>query len=159
MIPERNHWVLDLAMPKITRSKKRGSHQGTAGAAFLAATLIMGLFSFLFGCSKRPPSADEWALAQLRQGGDDLSKPHKLEFQLRFPTQSAAEQVATRIKAAGFDVTEKSDGQDGGWLCVATNRMIPELAALAKIHGDFDGIAAQFGGTYEGWGMAAESQK
>lgn len=128
-------------------------------ATFLAATLIMGFFSFLFGCSKKPPSADEWGLAQLKQGGDDLSKPHTIEFQLRFPTQSAAVQATTRIKAEGFDVTDKSDAQAGGWLCVATKRMIPDLAALTNLHSDFDGIAMQFGGTYEGWSMAAESQK
>lgn len=128
-------------------------------AAFLTATLIMGLFNFLFGCTKQPPSADEWALAQLRQAGDDLSKPHKLEFQLRFPTQSAAEQAETRIKTADFDVEAKLDDQKGGWICVATKTMIPELAALMKIHNDFDGIATQFGGIYDGWGMAAENQK
>ena len=118
----------------------------------------MGLFSSLFGCAKKQ-SPDEWALAQLNQAGDDLSKPHQLEFQLRFPTQSAAEQAKSRTAAAGFEATVKSGGQDGGWLCVATKTMVPDLAALQKIHAALNGIAAPMGGRYEGWGMAAESEK
>jgi hypothetical protein len=105
------------------------------------------------------PTSDEWALAQLKQAGDDLSKPHHLEFQLRLPTPFAAEEATSCLRAAGFEATVQSDGQDGGWLCVATKTMVPDLAALQKIHMDLAGIAAPIGGRYEGWGMAAEREE
>jgi Regulator of ribonuclease activity B len=103
------------------------------------------------------PTLDEWALDQLKQAGEDLSRPHSLEFQLIFPTQPAAEQAASQIKADGFDVTVKPGGQDGEWLCAASKMMVPEIAVITKIHQDFDGIAASFGGRYDGWSMAAEN--
>ncbi|HTV43175.1 MAG TPA: ribonuclease E inhibitor RraB [Candidatus Sulfotelmatobacter sp.] len=117
----------------------------------------MGLFNFLFGRTRKP-TPDEWALDQFKRLGEDLSQPHGLEFRLYFPTASEADQAATRIKAAGFDVGETLRNQEG-WLCLATRTMVPELAALSQIHGDLDSIAAQFGGRYDGWGMAEESQK
>ena len=126
----------------------------TVRAAICHATLLMGLFSSLFGCAKKQ-SLDEWALDQLKEAGADLSKPHKLEFQLHFPTQSAAEQAAPRLKVAGYEVAMKDDAQEG-WLCVATKTMIPDLSALQKIHGELDSVATFFGGRYDGWGMAAD---
>lgn len=119
----------------------------------------MSIFGFF---KKKPrttgqPTLDEWALDQLKQAGEDLSKPHSLEFQIIFPTQSVAEQASPRIKACGFEVTIKSSGQDGECLCVASRTMVPEIAAITKIHQDFDSIAASFGGRYDGWSMVAEN--
>lgn len=118
----------------------------------------MGLFGFLFGCSKKP-SPDEWVLDQLRQVGDDLSVPHSLEFQLRFSTKTAAEQAASRIKTSGFEVAVKTDTLDNSWLCVPTKTMVPELSELEKIHTAFAAVAAEFGGRYEGWSTVAEKEE
>ena len=130
----------------------------TVRVTMLNATLIMGLLSFLFGCSRKP-TADEWGVEQLKQLGDDLSLPHTLEFQFRFPTQAAAEQAALRIKPTGFEVSVKADTRDSAWMCVATKAMIPDLVLLQKIHAEFDSLATSSGGRYEGWGMAAEKEK
>ena len=89
----------------------------TVRAVILNAILIMGLFSSLFGCSKKP-TLDEWGLDQLKQAGDDLSKPHKLEFVLSFSTQSVAEQASPKLRSAGFGVEVKQDGSD--WRCLTT---------------------------------------
>lgn len=113
----------------------------------------MGFFSSLFG-RKKSPSADEWALKQFAQLGDDLSKPHKLEFQLRFPTKPAAEQAAPGIRAAGYDTAIIQDGD--GWSFVATKMMVPDAEGLLTVHNELDAAAAAAGGHYEGWGMAAE---
>ena len=114
----------------------------------------MGFFSSLFGRSKRP-SADEWALNQLAQLGDNLSKPHKLEFQLRFPTKAAGEQAAPGIKAAGYDLEMMQDGEEGCSL-VATKTMVPGPDELQSVHLELDALAKSAGGRYEGWGMVAE---
>jgi hypothetical protein len=123
-------------------------------AATLNAILIMGLLSFLFGCNRKP-TLDEWGLDQLKKAGDDLSKPHKIEFVLSFPSQSIADQAAPRLKTAGYDIEVKQDGRD--WRCLATKTMIPELVALEKIHRDMDEVAASLGGRYDGWGTGAEN--
>lgn len=114
----------------------------------------MGFFSSLFGRAKRP-SADEWALKQLTDLGDDLSKPHKLEFQLRFPTKLAAEQAAPALKAAGYEIVIAQDGREG-WSFLATKTMVPDDEGLLTAHNELDAAATAAGGHYEGWGMAAE---
>ena len=129
-----------------------GTHEGSSWMP--NALLIMGLLSFLFGCGRKR-TLDQWSLDQLKKAGDDLSKPHQIEFVLSFSSQSVADQAAPRLKTAGFDVQVKQDG--GDWRCLATKTMIPDLAALEKIHEEMDQMAVSFGGRYEGWGTGAEN--
>ena len=121
---------------------------------FLSAVLLMGLFN-LFGCSKKP-DLDESVLIQLKKAGSDLSKTHKIEFFLYFPTQAKAEQAAQQIKASSFNVEVKQAAQGNDWLCYTTKAMVPDLVALQKIRKDFDSIAASLGGQSDGWGTGVE---
>jgi hypothetical protein len=50
---------------------------------------------------------DQIVLEQLRKAGSDLSKPHKIEFFLYFPTQSSASKASVKIKEMGFEVEMK----------------------------------------------------
>jgi hypothetical protein len=111
---------------------------------------LMTIFT-LFGCAKKP-GPDEQVLLELRKAGSDLSKPHKIEFFLYFPTQSVALQAATRIRGQGFDVEVKQAAKGDDWLCFATKTMVPDLVALEKIRRDFDRIASSLNGDYDGWG-------
>lgn len=111
----------------------------------------MGLFSSLFGCSKKP-DLDESVLSQLQKAGSDLSKPHKIEFFLYFPTQAAAEQVAPQVRQLGFEVEVRQAAKGTEWLCFATRTMVPNLADLQQIRRDFGSLTAATGGDYDGWG-------
>ncbi len=122
--------------------------------ALLTITLIMGLFS-LFGCSKKP-DLDESVLIQLKKAGSDLSKPHKIEFFIYFPTQAASEQAAPRIRADGFQVEVRPAAKGNDWLCFTTKTMIPKLSALQQIRRDFSSLASSLGGDYDGWGTPIE---
>jgi len=104
------------------------------------------------------PTADEWGLEQLRLAGDDLSQPHTLEFQLRFPALTAAERAAERMRAGGFEVEVKPVERNGAWLCVAAKRMVVDAEALRKTRAELAEVAASFDGWCEGWGTAAEKQ-
>ena len=114
----------------------------------------MGFFS-LFGCSENP-GLDESVLIQLERAGSDLSKPHKIEFFLYFPSQSVAERAALRIREAGFQVEVRRAAKGNDWLCLATKTMIPELSALEEIRRDFSSLAASLKGEYDGWGTPIE---
>ncbi len=118
--------------------------------ALLSFILVVGALS-LFGGSKKP-DPDEAVLVQLKKAGSDLSKPHKIEFFLYFPTQSGAEQAGQRIKREGFDVKVQRAAQGNDWLCFATKTVVPDLAVLQKIRRDFNAIVASTGGEYDGWG-------
>ena len=110
----------------------------------------MGLFDLF----RRPKqvSPDQQVLFQLKKAGSSLSKPHDVEFFLYFPTESIAEQAASQIRAAGFTVEVKPAAKGTDWLCFATRRMVPDIAALEQIRKDFTNLTATLGGEYDGWG-------
>jgi regulator of RNase E activity RraB len=112
----------------------------------------MSIFS-LFNRSKEP-DLDELVLVQLKKAGSDHSKPHAVEFFLYFPTQSGAEQAASRIKENGFAVEVKHAAKGEDWLCAATKTMVPDLSSLQKIRRDFNALAGALHGQYDGWGTA-----
>ena len=95
---------------------------------------------------------DLQVIQQLEDAGSDLSKPHPIEFFLYFPSESTALRAARRIRAAGFTVQVQPGASGPRWLCLATREMVPDHAALARIRADFNRLAAEFGGEYDGWG-------
>jgi regulator of RNase E activity RraB len=105
---------------------------------------------FLGAASK--PDPDQLVLEQLKKAGSDLSKLHKIEFFLYFPSQSAAMKAAHTVKQAEFEVDVRAAAQGPAWLCLATKHMVPKLADLQKIRRQFNSIAAAQGGEYDGWG-------
>src|SRR5258708_25216662 len=120
----------------------------------LSVILLMGIFS-LFGCSKKA-DLDESVRVQLRKAGSDLSKPHKIEFFIYFPTQGVAEQAASRIRDGGFQVEVQKAAKGDAWLCFTTKTMVLDLAALQKIRRDFDALAVSLNGDYDGWGAQVQ---
>lgn len=110
----------------------------------------MGVFDFLRRSKTLRP--DQQVLAQLQKAGSNLSKPHAIEFFLYFPTQSAAERAANRIREMGFSPDVRRAAQVDSWLCFATKEMIPSQNALESIRSDFSSLAASLGGDYDGWG-------
>jgi hypothetical protein len=101
---------------------------------------------------KRGADSDLLVLQQLRKAGSDLSKPHRIEFFLYFPTQQIAEQASLQLRATGFNVDVQPGATSKDWLCFATKEMQPDLASLQKIRADFQVLAASLGGEYDGWG-------
>jgi hypothetical protein len=118
--------------------------------------LVMGLLGSLFGCAKQP-DPDEAVIIQLKKAGSDVSKPHTIDFYLYFPTDSAAEQAATRMRQVGFQVEVKKAAKGNDWLCLGTKRVIPELSTIQGITRDLDALAKSFHGVYDGWEAKAET--
>ena len=110
----------------------------------------MGILGSLAG--SRKPDPDEIVLAQLKQAGSDLAKPHQIEFFLYFPNQPAAEAAATHLKASGFQASARRGAGTNDWLCLAAATMVPQLPALQRIRRDFTNLAHAMNGQYDGWG-------
>jgi regulator of ribonuclease activity B len=113
-------------------------------------TIMMGLFGWL-GRSKKP-DLDEAVLAQLRQAGSNLTKPHEIEFFLYFPMEAVAHNAAEQIRRLGFDVAVRPAAQGPGWLCFAKKTMVPVADALQELRRGFNTLAVSLGGKYDGWG-------
>jgi hypothetical protein len=124
----------------------------------------MSIFGWL-GCNKKADfevvevtkanaDLDERVLVQLRKANLDLSQPRKIDFYLYFPTQSAAEQVAPRIRDAGFQVEVRRAAKGDDWLCLSTRTMVPDLKALQQVRHDFQALVTPLKGDYDGWDTA-----
>ena len=97
------------------------------------------------------PSPDKVSLDQLAGSGSDLSKLHRFEFLLRFPTQKAAERAAAKLVQLAFE-TRVEPGKTGAeWLVHGGKRLYPIESDLNGLRDKLDAIAAQERGSYDGW--------
>lgn len=102
----------------------------------------------------REPSQDAIALDQLAKSGSDLSKLHRVDFFLRFPTQEAAEVAESQLVELAF-VTEAGPAKTGDeWVVQASKRMFPVESDLMGLRDKLNAIAAAGHGVYEGWRAA-----
>jgi hypothetical protein len=72
-----------------------------------------------------PPDHDLALLQTLRNAGDDLSKPHELEFFLYFPREAAARKAAEQLKKEGYRTQVEIDPDRREWACAAERTMVP----------------------------------
>jgi hypothetical protein len=97
------------------------------------------------------PSPDALALAQLSQGGNDLSKLHEFDFVLRLPTQKAAERSLLMLSGLAFSPRVERGKTDTEWVVHAVKRLYPVESDLIGLRDKLDDIARQLKGSYLGW--------
>jgi len=95
---------------------------------------------------------DAQVIAQLRQAGSDVSKPHPIEFFLYVPTREAAERLALKVRGMNFDANVAPAAKGSDWAVLATKSMIPVERELVQLRKTFVALAAAEQGTYDGWG-------
>jgi len=117
-------------------------------AAFLIICIILQT-----GCGRHNETMtpDEQAIAQLKQAGSDLSKPHPVEFYLYLPTKESAENVGAALSSKRFSVEVRPAAIGNMWLCLAKRDMVPEASTLVSARRMLTELATKFGGEYDGW--------
>src|SRR5882672_7148076 len=90
-------------------------------------------------------------LAQLREMGSDITRPHSFDFYLYVPTELAAKQAADKVRESEFAVEVLLGASGGDWLCRATITIVPEVAPLDEIGSFFKQVAASLHGDFDGW--------
>jgi len=98
-------------------------------------------------------SEDLAALADLRDAGLDLSQPIWLEFAFHFPALEGAQRAWNRL--AGQDYRGKLEPAGGGsdYLLFASKRVLVDEPTLLALRKEFEALARENGGSYEGWGV------
>jgi len=99
---------------------------------------------------------DSWdarLIDQLRKRGSDPFKPHEVDFFLAFPSRQSAEDLATQLRAEGFDadVLEEPESGDLRWslhLHKSMQLTVPDMQALSRRLTD---AATERQGRYDGW--------
>ena len=98
-------------------------------------------------------SFEKEVLGQLREAGSDVTKPHKFEFYLYVPTESAGNLAAKKMLESGFPGADvrPSAADDGTWLCLVTKELVPEKTNLDDHARFFNEVAAALDGVFDGW--------
>ena len=119
-----------------------------------ACAAIAGVMFFVRGAKQRAMSVDARVIAQLHQAGSDMTKPHPVEFFFYFPSQDAADRVATRLSEFGLIATVEPAAHGEEWAILATKTLVPTDASMTQLRDAFEKIAATEQGTYDGWGSS-----
>ncbi|QTN21457.1 ribonuclease E inhibitor RraB [Rhizobacter sp. AJA081-3] len=120
---------------------------------FVAVAAALGVLLLLRGASAAEPTGDAAVIAQLRNAGSDLTKPHPVEFFMYFPTEAAAKRVADKLNSQGFTASVKPAASGGlPWHTFATRRLVPTVEAMVKLRAELTALCALEGGEYDGWG-------
>jgi hypothetical protein len=99
-------------------------------------------------------------LHRLKELGSDLSKPHKVDFFLYFPSEEQAKSAAGEIEREGYAVRINRAPMPWWrrlfskpvWGCYANKSIIPDEETILETSRWFDGIAQRFCGEYDCWG-------
>jgi hypothetical protein len=97
------------------------------------------------------PSSDAEALARLAKSGSDLSKLHRVEFLLRFPTEVDAARATSQLEDLAFATTTEPDEATDEWVILASKVMYPVESDLMGLRDKLNVVAAEGHGTYNGW--------
>jgi hypothetical protein len=99
------------------------------------------------------PDPDAKVLFHLAQNGSDLTKVHEPDFAFYFGSETAAKAAESKLGERDFDVTVEPPCTDHDeYLVVGVKKMVPELDALNHLSDEFEELAAELGGRYDGWG-------
>ena len=102
------------------------------------------------------PDPDAKVLFHLSEHGSDLTKPHKPDFAFYFPTEAAAKTAEWKLSGKGFEVrVEVPDENHEQYLVVAVATLVPTLKAMNALSAEFEDLAEELGGDYDGWGAEA----
>jgi hypothetical protein len=105
------------------------------------------------------PSPDATLLAQLARSGSDLTRLHRIDFTLRFPSRFTAEQAELKLVGLAFLDTKIEPGKsDKEWVVRGWKRMYPVESDLQQLRDKLELIAVEGRGTYDGWKAKAISQ-
>lgn len=99
---------------------------------------------------------DSWdakLIDQLRKRGSDPFRPYDVDFFFAFPQPEGAQQLASQLRAEGFDADVKDTPENGELRYSmhahkAMQLTVPDMQALSRRLTD---TATALGGRYDGW--------
>lgn len=119
----------------------------------IAAVLVIAAYFALR--PKKVASPDAQVIEQLRKAGSNLSKVHTLDFNLDFPSESAARSALAQLELLHYS-SEVHPLRDGMWTVTVHKPMRLDESAIGKVGSQLAQVAARFGGKYDGWGTSVE---
>ena len=91
-------------------------------------------------------------LRQMQAAGDNLEAARDMNFAFAFKTQSEAERFAAAITAPDFHAEASDYPERKMWQAEVTHFMLPTHAAITELEARLSKVAAEYGGSPDGWG-------
>ncbi|MCC7547647.1 MAG: ribonuclease E inhibitor RraB [Burkholderiales bacterium] len=95
---------------------------------------------------------DRAAIEAMRAQGMDMAEPQTLEFAFYFPEKQGARRVMGALAADGFSGELRTEGVDA-FILFARKTMRVDLETLSGLRAQFEALAREAGGSYDGWGL------
>ena len=115
---------------------------------------------FLDRLRQKPPPApelDRLILRQLQSLGADLTRPRHLLHFLYFADEASAKLASQAVESAGHEVTLTApDEKVTQWSVRAEATRVVDHSNVGGFRAQFEQVAAEHGGEYDGWEAAAE---
>jgi hypothetical protein len=101
-----------------------------------------------------PDDENGRVLLQMKERGDDLSKPRIIDFAVTFPNQSSAELFASHFKELGYETTINNSKtvDTHPWDVIIQKNMIPTHRDITAFEDELGEYAATMSGRNDGWG-------
>ncbi|AKR43184.1 ribonuclease E inhibitor RraB [Methylophilus sp. TWE2] len=101
-----------------------------------------------------PDDENGRVLLQMKERGDDLSKPRKIDFVVIFLNHSSAELFASHFKKLGYEVIINNSKtiDTHPWDVIIQKNMIPTHRDITVFEDELGEYAATMSGRTDGWG-------
>ncbi len=99
-----------------------------------------------------PEDADGDALRSIAASGSDMTRPMVIDFAIDAGSKAIALDCLAALEDAGFEASLYQDEDDQRWSVYCPIRMIPDYDAIVRTQKILGELAAEHGGTADGWG-------
>lgn len=105
-----------------------------------------------------PSDANGDALRRMKDQGDDLTLPRRIEYTVVFPNQNSALSFAQYIGTLGYDVSlDFSETVEGlPWEVIVVKHMVPSHDGIREFEIVLQTAADPLEGRNDGWGCFSE---
>jgi len=94
-------------------------------------------------------------IENLKKLGSDLTRPHRVDHTLLFPTAEKRDEAISLVSKEGFEITDQyeSEPSDASRFVLQISRNdSPELSVIQPVVFHLIDLATAIGGEYDGWG-------
>jgi hypothetical protein len=96
---------------------------------------------------------DVAAIEAMRAQDIDLSEPRMLEFAFYFPERQGARRAMSALANDGFSGELRAEGGGDAFILFARKAIRVDVETLSALRVQFEALAKEAGGTYDGWGV------
>jgi len=98
-------------------------------------------------------------LGMMKKQGADFANPFTLQHYLYLPSEETAQSAASELRGLGYEVEVRRSASAKPndpfpWLALSTEGTLIDETAIDERRVQFEGLAAKYGGDYDGWEAA-----